>query len=245
MANRFPGVDPYLESQGFWPDFHASFVTYWRDALAARLPESYEARIDERINLVELPAKKIQRIGPDVVVSRRESGAAVVAAPPGVATLEPVTVPLLIEEEVRETYIEILHRPDRSLVSVLELLSPSNKEEPGRAAYLMKRNALLHHTIHLVELDLLLAGRRLPLQKTYPPGDYFALISRADHRPDCQVYAWTVQQALPAIPIPLKGPDPDIWIALAEVFATTYDRGRYARSIDYNSPLPTGTNQVS
>ena len=62
MPNRFPGVDPYLESQGFWPDFHARFVNYWCEVLAAKLPENYEARIDERVNLVELPPKAIQRI---------------------------------------------------------------------------------------------------------------------------------------------------------------------------------------
>jgi hypothetical protein len=242
MPNRFPGVDPYLESQGFWPDFHASFITYWRDALAEQLPENYEARIDERVNLVQLPPRtiqRIQRIAPDVVVSHRESATALAPPPAGVATMEPVTIPLVIDEEVeRETYIEILHRPERSLVAVLELLSPSNKEEPGRAAYLMKHYALLRHSIHLVELDLLLGGQRLPLEKPYPPGDYFALISREDRRPDCQVYSWTVQQPLPSIPIPLKTPDPDIWIDLGEVFAITYDRGRYARSIDYTSPPP-------
>ena len=244
MPNRFPGVDPYLESQGFWPDFHARFVNYWCEVLAAKLPDNYEARIDERVNLVELSPRtiqRIQRIAPDVTVSHRESATAVALAPspPEVATLAPVTIPLVIEEELeKETYIEILHRPERSLVAVLELLSPSNKEEPGRAAYLTKHYALLRQNIHLVELDLLRGGQRLPLEKPYPPGDYFALISREERRPDCQVYAWTVQQPLPPIPIPLRAPDPDIWIDLGEVFTITYDRGRYARSIDYTSPLP-------
>jgi hypothetical protein len=242
MLARFPGVDPYLESQGFWPDFHASFVTYWRDALAEKLPEQYEARIDERVNLVELRPERIRRIEPDVVISHRDPADVVAPAPSGVATLEPVTIPLVIEEEVRETYIEILHRPERSLIAVLELLSPANKEEPGRSAYLMKRNALLHHPIHLVELDLLLGGQRLPLEKAYPPADYYALVSRADRRPDCQVYAWTVRHSLPPIPVPLKAPDLDVWIALGEVFAITYDRGRYGRSIDYSLPPPPGMN---
>ena len=33
MPSPFPGIDPYLESQGYWPDFHARFITYCRDAL--------------------------------------------------------------------------------------------------------------------------------------------------------------------------------------------------------------------
>jgi hypothetical protein len=66
-----------------------------------------------------------------------------------------------ILEGPRETYIEILHQPDRTLVAVLELLLPANKEQPGRTEYLAKRRALLHQKVHLVELDLLVGGRRL------------------------------------------------------------------------------------
>jgi hypothetical protein len=55
-----------------------------------------------------------------------------------------------------------LHRPDRILVAVLELLSPANKEEPGRSVDLAKRNALVYYPVHLVELDLLPKGQWLP-----------------------------------------------------------------------------------
>ncbi|PYS38214.1 MAG: hypothetical protein DMG14_18520, partial [Acidobacteria bacterium] len=41
MASPFPGVDPYIEAQGFWPDFHASFITYLRDVLMEKLPANY------------------------------------------------------------------------------------------------------------------------------------------------------------------------------------------------------------
>jgi hypothetical protein len=205
--------------------------------LAGLLPDNYEVRMDERVNLVELPAEKIKRIEPDLALSQRGSSRTLRAAPAGVATLEPVTISLPVEEETRETYIEILHRPNRTLVGVLELLSPSNKEEPGRGLYLARRNALLRYPVNLVELDLLLGGRRLPLERDLPPGDYFALSARADRRPLCEVYAWTVRQPLPAIPIPLKAPDHDIWLDLGALFAMAYERGRYAPSIDYDAPL--------
>ena len=35
-------------------------------------------------------------------------------------------------------------------------------------------------------------------------------LSRADRRPDADVYAWTVRDPLPSIPIPLLPPDPDV-----------------------------------
>lgn len=28
MSCPFPGMDPYLEAQGVWPDFHARVITY-------------------------------------------------------------------------------------------------------------------------------------------------------------------------------------------------------------------------
>src|SRR5205807_1726822 len=141
-------------------------------------------------------------------------------------------------EGPRETYIEILHLPERSLVATLELLSPANKEQPGRTEYLAKRRALLFQNVHLVELDLLLEGRRLPLQKPLPPADYYYLVSRGDQRPDCQVYRWTLRQPLPILPVPLRHPDPDITVDLGAVFATAYERGRFSRRINYQGPIP-------
>ncbi len=60
--------------------------------------------------------------------------------------------------------------------------------------------------------------------------------SPAERRPDCEVYAWTVRDRLPAIPIPLAAPDEDVVVDLGAVFTTAYTRGRYARLIDYSTP---------
>jgi hypothetical protein len=236
MPSPFPGMDPYLEDPAYWSDFHASFLLYLRDALLERLPENYEARLDEQVNLVETSPDRIRRIEPDMAVSQDRPSVRSEGTTAGVATLEPVTIPhLFIEEEQRERWVEILHRPERSLVAVLELLSPANKEEPGLHRYRAKRFALLMQDVHLVELDLLLAGRRLTLRDPLPAADYYALVSRGDRRPDCEVYRWTLRQPLPTIPIPLRAPDPDLLLDLGEVFTTTYDKGRYARSLRYGA----------
>jgi hypothetical protein len=231
-------MDPYLETPALWSDFSARFITYLGDALIDCLPDNYEARIDEKVNLVEVSPPRRRLIEPDVAVTQFEPSRQPSPAPAGVATLEPVTLSLVIEEETHERHIEILHRPDRTLVAVLEMLSPANKEEPGRTLYLAKRNALAHLPVHLVEVDLLLKGQRVPFEEDLPPGDYYAFISRGDRRPKCQAYHWTVRDALPPIPIPLLAPDPDVWIDLGAVFRTTYERGRYHRSIDYAAPPP-------
>lgn len=237
MPSPFPGMDPFLEAPAFWSDFHARFINYWCEAIADALPLNYEARLGERVYLIENEPDERKLVFPDVSVT--QAGTAGEQPSEGaVATLEPVTIPLTILDGPRETYIEILHRPDRALVTALELFSPPNKQQPGRTEYLAKRNALLFQHVHLVELDLLRGGHRLPLKQSLPVGDCYYFVSRAEQRPDCQVYAWPLRHALPALPVPLRGPDPDLLIDLAEVFTTAYDRGRFERGIDYGNPLP-------
>lgn len=236
--SAFPGMDPFLEGPAFWPDFHSTFINYWREAVADALPPAYWARIGERVYLMENPPIERQLIHTDIAVTRDPLPPPSGNSPSAVATLEPVTIPHVLIEEMHETHIEILHRPDQSLVAVLELLSPANKEEPGRSVYLDKRNGLLRRPVHLVELDLLRAGQRPPHARPLPTADYYYLLSRSDDRFNCQVYSWTVRQPLPTLPVPLRPPDADLLIDLATVFATAYRRGRYREQIDPSATPP-------
>ncbi len=242
MSSPFPGIDPYLESQGYWPDFHASLTTYCRDALNDVLPESYEARLGEQLRLVERRALQARTVLPDVAIleggpGRTSSAQSETAA--GVLTLEPVTIDLPVEEieEVRDLWIEIRYRPERDLVTAIEILSPTNKLGEGYWQYQSKRRSLIRQNVHLVELDLLVRGQRLPMGQNLPAGDYFAFVSRADRRLKSDVYAWSVRHHLPGIPIPLRAPDPDVVLELPAIFAVAYERGRYARALDYDAPL--------
>jgi hypothetical protein len=237
MPSPFPGMDPFLEDPAYWSDFHSRFVNFWCEAVADALPPNYEAGLGERVYLIEHDPEERKLVFPDVAITQTDGPGSKSAGAGAVATLEPVTIPLTILEGPRETYIEILHRPDRSLVAVLELLSLA-KERLGRTTYLAERRAILYQQVHLVELDLLRGGRRPPLAKPLPPGDCYYLVSRAEQRPDCQVYAWGLRQPLPALPVPLRAPDPDLVIDLGNVFATAYDRGRFQRRIGYHGPLP-------
>jgi hypothetical protein len=240
VTSPFPGMDPFLENAAYWLDFHSRFVNCWCEAIADALPPNYEASLGERVYLVEHDPEARKLGYPDVAVTKAATDSSSASASTGgLAMLEPVTIPLLILEGPRETYIEILHQPDRSLVAVLELLSPANKEYPGRTEYLAKRMALIHQNVHLVELDLLLGGRRLPMQKPLPPADYYYLVSRGDQRPDSQVFFWTLKDPLPSLPVPLRAPDPDVFVNLGVVFRTAYERGRFGRRINYQ--LPPGT----
>jgi hypothetical protein len=239
MPRIFPGIDPFLEAQGYWPDFHASAITYCRDSIADHLPDPYSVRIEERIHLVERSPESLKLMRPDLVVEH-SGGFSRVEGVAALLEVEPLTIPVAILEEVREVYLEIIHRPDRTLVTVIELLSPDNKVEPSYSQYVAKRQSVLRGPVHLVELDFLVGGRGMPMARPLPPGDAFATVARGDRRPDADVYAWSIRQALSAIRIPLLAPDPDIRLDLASIYETTFERGRYARSIDYGSPLSIG-----
>jgi hypothetical protein len=236
MASPFPGMDPYLDDPAFWPDFHIEFTSALRNALRQRLPANYEARLDEQIKLIDASADLQKEIKPDVAVLRREDGSADVGFSPQ-ATASPITLPLLIEEEeYREVWIEIRYRPDRSVVTVLEMLSPTNKSGSERAAYLAKRLAILHQPISLVEIDLLAGGKRIAPPNRLPDCDYSIVVARADQRDKCEVYPCQVRQPLPEIFVPLKPGDGNIVVDLQAVFRAAFERGGYETSIDYSRP---------
>jgi hypothetical protein len=239
MASPFPGVDPYIESQHFWPDFHQRFMTYWCDQLLDLLPENYDARLEERVHQVVVSEGTEGRSRfPDIAVTQSHPSTRQKPSSGSAALLlEPVSIALPEYEDLRESYIQVTHRPDRTLVAVLELLSPTNKMGAGCNAYLHKRQELFFQNVHLVELDLLIDGQRLPMRKKLPPAHHYAIVSRGDRRPKADVFAWTLRDRLPALPIPLRPPDPDIILDLGQVFALAYDRGRYGRILDYRQDL--------
>ena len=236
MPSRFPGVDPYLEAQGLWADFHSEFISAWRSALLDQLPAGYDARVGEHVYIVHDHDEPGKLIIPDVALEQLPDpadGGTAVAVQAGVGT-HVVTLP--IPYEVRESYIEIRKHPERTLVAVLELLSPTNKG-PERASYLKKRDELLVARVHLVELDLLILGQRLPISGQLPPANYYAFVARGDARPQCRLHCWGVRNPLPTVGIPLAEPGREVPSDLGEVFRTAWQRGRYERVIDYSQPL--------
>ena len=160
-----------------------------REAINQRLPEGYVAQIETRVALVSFDLPGAQRI-PDVLVGRQpdaprfSSSSSGEAA--GVATIEPRTIPLAAGEvEVRERWIEISSLPELELVTVIEILSPSNKSGSGRNEYLQKRGALIDQPVNLVEIDLLLGGRPMPMGRNLTAGHYHAIVARCREPAGC------------------------------------------------------------
>ena len=243
MPSPFPGMDPYLESPRHWKDFHSRLINVLSEVIQRRLPPNYHATINEDVLLVEPePASPRKEVGPDVLVMRdtfrspghvERPGAAAVAEP------EPVIIPNVVRLDPNvEPFVEIRHLPDQEVVTVLELLSPTNKTGTGRGQYLGKRDRLLRDEINLVELDLIRGGQRLRLERPLPPGHYYAFVSRSTRHPDCEVYHWRVRDQLPKIPIPLKASDADVRIDLSDAFQIAYERGPYQGFVRYDEPPP-------
>ena len=240
MPSPFPGFDPFLEDQGYWREFHTVYMSWMQDAIGERLPRAYEVRIEERLSLAYMEGEVRDRdILPDASILRSARPSRAASAPSSTATLEPVllTLPRHHVEEVIEKRLSIRHFPNRELVTAIELLSPSNKRAPGDQLYDEKRQDLIDQDVHLVELDLLIDGERLPMVEELPAGHYYAFVSRAEDRPLCETYHWTIRDPLPRIPIPLKAPDADIILDLASIFAIAYERARWGLSIDHSAEL--------
>jgi Protein of unknown function (DUF4058) len=49
MPSPFPGMDPYLEEPGLWPDVHARLIALSSEFLGQALRPKYYVRIEERV----------------------------------------------------------------------------------------------------------------------------------------------------------------------------------------------------
>jgi len=233
MPSPFPGMDPYLEAPSGWQEFHHLFVAGIQEALVPKVRPRYAVHIERYVYVVDVMGEE-SRLRPDVTVA--ETGReGIIAEPQTAATATAVLVPLPELEEVRHYFLEIRELETQKVVTVIEMLSPFNKRTgKGRDEYLARRAEILLSDVHLVELDLLREGERLPMGKPLPPGQYYAIISRSYKRPIAEVYAWTIRQPLPTIPIPLKRGEPDVMLDLQSVLNSVYDRAGYDYRLPYD-----------
>jgi Protein of unknown function (DUF4058) len=237
MPSPFPGMDPYLEDPARWPDFHGAMIYAIRAALTPLLPERYSAGVDQYVWLHEPDLDTRRRLGkPNAFVTDEAEPTAGPVASALAALAAPAVSTLPVVRRTGPRYVRITDPEHRRVVTVIELLSPSNKDSAGdRDAYLAKRNEYLATGVNLVEIDLLRAGERLPLGDPAPdPGDYYVIVSLADAFPHVGVWPFTVRDPLPEVPVPLSGPDPAARVNLRACLDRAYDEARYR--INYDRP---------
>jgi hypothetical protein len=233
-------MDPYLERRGLWEDVHTRLIVEIAYALAPQLHPKYRVAVEQRTYLDVKTSDNL--IGqPDVLlvgIGMREPSVAYDAP---VTPLEAGTYmgELPWVEEIVERYLEIRSAPDNEVITIIELLSHSNKSsQRGREQYERKRMAALASMTHLVEIDILRAGDPMPMRivGNGHRTDYRIVVSRAYRRPRADIYLFGVRNSIPDFPIPLRPGEVEPILRLNQVLHDMYDRAGYDLAIDYDQP---------
>lgn len=247
MPSPFPGMDPYLESPLHWGGVHALMNGAITSHLNGNLPAGFVARLDQYVWLTaDTPGDKRAVLGrPDVFVAPRVVGTTpipaegvAVAAELTVATSPTVRTRVRSPKVVRRTYVKITTLDRTEVLTVIELLSPSNKVTGSdRTAYSAKRNEHLAVGVNLVEIDLLRAGDRMPVGRPRPPAtDYYVVVWPAAVRGSAEVWAFGVRDALPTVTVPVKPGVGPVTLDLRACLDRTYDDGRFQDIVRYDQP---------
>ena len=237
MPSPFPGMNPYLEQEYVWTEFHNKYLGLLQNALVPQVRPKYMVREDAMLFIHERSAdqRRMTRLG-DVSVHLSErgpgpwgSGTTTAAATSAVLLDAPVkaTLPVAVEE-VRHRQLYVRDRRTRQVVTVIEILSPTNKDAgPDRDSYLAKREQLLGGGVNLVEIDLLRGGPRMPIEDA-PDTDYCVVVAEATSLPKAGVWPIGLRDPLPTIPIPLADGDPPARLDLQRPLHDVYDAAGYA-----------------
>ncbi len=237
MPSPFPGMDPWLEREGIFPNLHDTLIHDMRDALNAQLPEEYRATFTNRVWIDD-----VQRRDPDVSVFGPDDSVA-----RGGTALASLSGLVLHEAEVdpwEEAYLEIVSQDGERLVTAVEVLSLSNKRpwSKGREAYELKQDEYRRGGVNVVEIDLLRGGLhstladREVLRRRSPGYCYHVSVTVAKPVRQRFAAAWKLADRLPAFEIPLDPGVKPAMIDLQPMLDSAYDKGRYTKPAKYRLP---------
>ena len=240
MPSPFPGMDPYLERPSLWPDVHHELISQVRAALNPTLRPKYVARVETRVYVSDDLDPGRELMVPDVHIEILRPSASLPgrSLTQGAAVAESLVFSMLMEEEIVESFIAIREAGTAKLVTVIEILSPTNKAKNsrGQKSFLKKRQEILGSEVHWVEIDLLRFGERSPRRPPKESCHYRVIASRGDDRDHSRCWPIVLRNPLPTIGIPLKGRDEDARLDLKSVLNLAYEIGAYDTSIDYAEP---------
>jgi hypothetical protein len=243
MPSPFPGMDPFLEEPEMWPTVHQGLISLMWMELNQRLPRGYVANVEERVFLTDPPQTRY----PDIQVAKHRRKAKKSKGQNGAVAVMEADPAMDIEfppAEFREPFIEIgLGRKPGKLVGVIEVLSPTNKNPgDGRELYLEKQEELRHSAAHLIEIDLLRAGRHtvmVPRERLDENGwDYLVCLHKGGWGNKFRVWPTALADRLPRFAVPLAGKDADIILDLQALLDRCYEAGRFDERIDYWGTCP-------
>jgi hypothetical protein len=232
-------MDPYLEGD-LWSSVHASLSVEIARQLSPKLRPRYVALIQKRfVADMPQPAEEIEIspaeavLFPDVGVANGGKGR---GSGSGTLAKSPLQLRTVMPELVPVHWVEVRDVAERLLVTAIEVLSPVNKRGEGRREYLKRRRKLLLSSAHLIEIDLLRLGRRVPMMEPLPAAPYFAFLSRVEKRPLTEVWPIHLDSELPTIPVPLLPGDKDTALDLQAAMKEIYSAFGYDIIVDYSKP---------
>jgi len=236
MKPPFPGMDPYLEQVGIWQQVHNNLITDIQRFLSPVLRPYYRVDIEARTFLAVSPPEETGI--PDILVldTYQPQGNVLVATPKIVFKPVLAELPRPKAERITERYLEIRRVDSQEVITVIEVLAFTNKlEGNGREQYITKRNKILGTLTNLVEIDLLRAGRPMPM-RVAQQSHYRLVVSRSPQRPQAEIYLFNVRQPIPDLPIPLRPNEPEPILPLNQLLHELYVRGDYDLKLNYRQP---------
>jgi hypothetical protein len=219
---------------------HNGLIAALQLSLAPQLRPRYYVAMEERVYITE-PDQRVFVGRPDLAVVGQPAGET--APRPASSASSGLTVQVPVPDEVRETYLEVRETGTDYLVTLVEILSPTNKRPGrGRRIYEDRRMEVLASRTHLVEVDLVRVGEPMPIMGNGRASDHRILVSRGDCRPNATLYPFGVRQPIPSFSLPLKPGDREPTVDIGSILHDLYDRAGYDLRLHYTGdpdpPLP-------
>jgi Protein of unknown function (DUF4058) len=255
--NQYAGVNAHLHShfqaQGDWDSFHASTIVQLAQHLNARLPRGYLVDVEQSLQLREIHPDTGEfirrRPKPDLTVYQSATPSAAraatmpSAAPTLVQSVEATLYPLTDEYYRALVVYHTEDSPGRGRpITRIEILSPSNKVDPGFHLYAQKRRGALESGLNLVEVDYLhetdsvVAG--VPSYARGENGATAYNITISSPHPNLKqgkaaTHGFGVDAPIPTLPLPLAD-DETIDVDFQAVYTITFESLRvYSLLVDY------------
>jgi hypothetical protein len=231
-------MDPYLEDTDIWPDFHTMYLAALRTIVRRRLPRKYRLVLERHAWVEEPDDTGWRQKRPDIYIKSQTDASMSDGTVMSIADRAPLSVLVPETHADGPAFLRVIDRNSRRVVTVIELLSPSNKQRGAdHDLFLAKRTELLGRRINLVEIDFLRRGERMPVDQMPENADYCILVSQAIEHPRAGLWAFSVREAIPnPIPIPLLPEDRAVEVSLREALDRAYDDADFGGEIDYSSP---------
>lgn len=238
----FPGLNPYFEAK--WPDVHATMIVHMREQLRRQLPQGLYVGVELGTQILKNSRDEKPKV-PDASIWKLKEDPPALTEPPNAAspTIAETQAPLVRRLAIRDL--------DGELLTVIELLSPSNKHGAGAVVHQRKRLGLIESGINLVEIDLVrqwglavaqfeeddVASSLAYENGSLPP--HAVLVFRAATPHVRELYAIRYAVSLPSIRVPLSPGQRDIWLNLQELAETAHHEGQFDLVTRYqNNPEP-------